>query len=58
MHAIAATMNYQAPNRTVATADFERQRVYQELIEGLTTDKAVGANNRPGLSVRPHRDRS
>ncbi len=38
-------------------ADFERQRVYQELIDGLTTDKPLGANNRPGLSVRPHRDR-
>ena len=38
-------------------ADFERQRVYQELIDGLTTDKPLGVNNRPGLSVRPHRDR-
>ncbi len=38
-------------------SDFERQRVYQELIDGLTTDKALGPVRRPGLSVQPHRDR-
>jgi len=38
-------------------SDFERQRVYQELIDGLTTDKRLGANSQPGLPVRPHRDR-
>ena len=41
----------------IRQGDFERERVYQELIEGLTTDKPLGANNRPRLSVRPHRDR-
>jgi integrase len=39
-------------------SDFEREHIYQELIDGLTTDKPLGANNRPGLSGRPHRDRS
>jgi Phage integrase family len=38
-------------------ADFEREHIYQELIEKLTTDKLLGANNRPALQVRPHRDR-
>jgi len=38
-------------------SDFEREHIYQELIDGLTTDKPFGANNRPVLSVRPHRDR-
>ena len=37
--------------------DFEREHIYQELIDGLTTDKPLGANNRAGLSGRPHRDR-
>jgi integrase len=38
-------------------SDFEREHIYQELIDGLTTDKHLGANNGPGLSARPHRDR-
>jgi hypothetical protein len=41
----------------IGQGDFEREHIYQELIEGLTTDKPLGANNRPALSVRPHRDR-
>jgi integrase len=38
-------------------ADFERQHVYQELIDGLTTNKPLGGSNRPALSVQPPRDR-
>jgi integrase len=32
-------------------ADFERTHVYQELIDGLTTDKPLGRVNRPALPV-------
>jgi integrase len=38
-------------------ADFERQHIYQELIEGLTTNKPFGGSNRPALSVQNLRDR-
>jgi hypothetical protein len=38
-------------------ADFERQHIYQELIDGLTTNKPLGASNRPALSVQHLRDR-
>jgi hypothetical protein len=32
-------------------ADFERTHVYQELIDGLTTDKPLGRANQPALPV-------
>jgi integrase len=38
-------------------ADFERQHIYQELIDGLTTSQPLGRGNRPALSVQPRRDR-
>jgi integrase len=37
-------------------ADFERQHVYQELIDGLTTNQSLGEGMRPALPFQHHRD--
>jgi integrase len=46
------------PQKDNATeqADFERTHVFQELIDGLTTDKFLGGNLRPALSVQRRDD--
>ena len=36
-------------DNAVEQADFERTHIFQELIEGLTTDKPLGRSNPPAL---------
>ena len=40
-------------DNAVEQADFERTHVYQELIDGLTTDKPLGPANPPALPFHP-----
>ena len=41
----------------VEQADFERTRIFQELIDGLTTDKPLGRIAHAALPVHRHDDR-
>lgn len=44
-------------DNAVDQADFERTRIFQELIDGLTTDKPLGRNAHAALPVHRHDDR-